>query len=173
MANKKLKIIGTERRPNASDLKERDLTGLPDPSPEVARRRADLEMEQAARLRCFKDDIAMSFMRTKIALHKRAEDTTGLEWESNLSTRSWNTAIGMGRNKERGRGGETGQESNASVGIADLSDLTATDKTCRSEKAARNLRGRTPIQLQPYAFEREVYRELLRTRRVKERGSRR
>ncbi len=115
----------------------------------------------------------MSFLRTKIASHERAKDATGSEWESDLSTRSWNTAIGMGMEQERGRGGETGEELNASVGVADLSDSTATDKTCRFEKAVRNLRGRIPIQLQPYAFEREVYRELLRTGRVRGRGSRR
>ncbi len=171
MANKKLKIIGTARRPNASDLRERDLTGLPDPSPEVARRRADLEIEQAARVGHFKDDIAVSFMRTKIALRERAEDATGSEWESGCRTRSRDTTAGTGMDEECGRGGETGEELNASVGVADLSDSTATDKTCRSEKTMRNLRSRTPIQLRLYALEREVYHQLLRTGRVRERGS--
>lgn len=43
-----LVIIGTARKPNASDLRNRGLTGLPDPSSDVTRRRAELEAEKAA-----------------------------------------------------------------------------------------------------------------------------
>lgn len=48
-ARAELVIVGTARKPNASDLRNRGLAGLPDPSPDVARRRAELEAELAAR----------------------------------------------------------------------------------------------------------------------------
>lgn len=40
--------VGTARRPNASDLKSRNLEGLPDPGPDAVRRREELEREQVA-----------------------------------------------------------------------------------------------------------------------------
>ncbi len=74
---KDLVVIGTARKPNASDLRNRGLSGLPDPSPEVALRRAELELEQEAlraQVALLQGENELSFLRTKIGVHRSTDD---------------------------------------------------------------------------------------------------
>ena len=80
---KDLVVIGTARKPNASDLRNRGLSGLPDPSPEVALRRAEFELEQEAlraQVALLQGENELSFLRTKIGVHRSTDDdASGLD----------------------------------------------------------------------------------------------
>ena len=57
--------------------------------------------------------------------------------------------------------------STAQVGIPHESDLPVANEVCGAGKPERrNLRNRSPIQLHPYALEREVYRRTVKVGRV-------
>ena len=94
-----LVVIGTERKPNKSDLKSRDPTGLPDPGPDVALLRAKLEAEQAE-LRAMVEysgiGIPESFVRMDVDVVEADEvdvsgcdeDVGGLDQEESLGSES-------------------------------------------------------------------------------------
>ena len=81
LTQQSLVVIGTARKPNDSDLRDRNLTGLPDPGPDVVLRRAEFEFEQAA-LRAqvsshLEHQAPLSFLRTKIDVGRRSSDGDG------------------------------------------------------------------------------------------------
>ena len=94
MPGSNLEIVGTARKPNNSDLRHRGLTGLPDPSPEVAARRAELESQQEelkARVATFQGEGRISFMRTKIDVSQGADEAMRVGWEMSESTDGGNS----------------------------------------------------------------------------------
>ena len=168
-----LVIIGTARKPNASDLRNRGLTGLPDPSSDVTRRRAELEAEQAA-LRAGWDFLEkereLSFLRT--VTKKRNGGGGGIDGK-NLDGKE---EVGEGT-----KGGDEGvkvsveEQEEAAMGGADTPKPTvrgdsldqtespvANNEPGRPQQARRDLRKRNPVQQHPYAVERETYRRAVK-----------
>ena len=159
-----LEIIGTVRKPTLSDLRERGLIGLPGPDPDVLIRRAEFESEQAnlrARMKWHEGEIAVSFLRTKIDAMESDDDAVGSGSEECESVRRVEVDV------EHDRGNEKIFNVAGSVGMPNLPDSTVANEACGSEKAVRALRDRNPIQLRPYAVEREIYRHMIATGKVK------
>ena len=133
-----LPVIGTSRKPNSTDLLNRGLNGLPDPSPAIKLRKAALKKEQLALRMQVDTNIPVSYLRTRIG---ESSD------ESELSSCS-----------------ET--ESNTTSDVASVSESTVTrdEEVIEVQKSGWKLRSRTAVQLHPYEREREVYREMVRGR---------
>ena len=161
---KDLQVIGTARKPNKSDLRRRGITGLPDPSPEVTLRRAEFESAQAelrARTECFGDAIPVSFLRTEIDARKDDLDDKGLwECERDESGRCEDVAAGI-----NGGGGCDGEKMSMLTARVDVTDAPESSGE-PGKKAVRKFRDRSPIQICPYALEREEYRQRIKTGRV-------
>ena len=155
MPGSNLEIVGTARKPNNSDLRNRGLTGLPDPSPEVVARRVELDSQQEelkARVAAFQGESRVSFMRTKIDVSQRADDMMMLGWEMSESTDGGDSVVE-----------EKMPDSTARINPP---ELPVASKACESEISVRCLRDRTPIQLHPYTCEREVYRQMSKVGKV-------
>ncbi|KAL9068888.1 MAG: hypothetical protein Q9161_005860 [Pseudevernia consocians] len=166
-----LVIIGTARKPNASDLRDRGLSGLPDPSPEVALRRADLQSEQAA-LRAEEtifhgEKSFSSSLRTEIGGQRDTnDDISDLDGETGSSILSEDSIL-VKIEDEDSKGDEGILQSIAHCDIPQLSEsAVADDAPGGAQNAIRKLRHRKPIQLHPYALEREVYRQRVKVGRV-------
>ena len=109
MTNRELEVVGTARRPSASDLKKRGITGLIDPGPKVALRRAKLESQQAAaRMRWTKNEMTLSHERVKIASRQRSSETTASDdVRSGLSERCDGKAEMDGEQDSSGENGDS------------------------------------------------------------------
>ena len=159
-----LEIIGTARKPNISDLRERGLIGLPDPDPEVLMRRAKFESEQAyleMQVKFHEGETPLSFLRTKINAQQSDNDAMGLNYEKCKSIRKIEV------NVEHANGEEKALNVAARVSIPEMADSPVVNEACVSEKAVRVLRDRNPIQLRPYAVERKMYRQMIATGNLK------
>ena len=159
-----LEIIGTARKPNFSDLRERGIIGLPDPDTEILFRRAEFESEQAelkTQVRYHKGEIAPSFLRTKIDAFESGGDGVG----SGSSSEGCESARSA---EEHGMVEEKFVNIVGSVGMPNLPDTLVAIEACGgSEKAVRVLRDRSAVQIRPYAVEREMYRQMISTGKVK------
>ena len=135
-----LPVIGTSRKPTTTDLLNRGLNGLPDPSPAIKIRKAAMKKEQLALRMQLDTNIPVSYLRTRIGENND---------ESELSSCS-----------------ET-DSNTASDDVASVSESTVTcdEEVGEGQKGGWNMRSRTPVQLHPYKREREVYREMVRGRR--------
>ena len=134
-----LTIIGTSRKPNSTDLLNRDLNGLSDPGPAIKQRKAALKKEQVALRTQVNSDIAVSYLRTRIG-----ESSDESEWSSVSET-----------------------DSNTASGVVSVSESTVDcdEKVVKVQKGPWRLRSRTAVQLHPYKREREVYRKMVRGRK--------
>ena len=153
-----LPIIGTSRKPNSTDLLNRGLNGLPDPSPVIKLRKAALEKEQLALQTQVDDGIPVSYLRTRIG-----EDNDESELSSFSDTESNTTS-------ELSSYAET--ESNTTNDIASKSESTVArdEEVIEVQKSGWNMRSRSAVQLHPYKREREVYREMVRGRKGRKVG---
>lgn len=162
-----LEVIGIARKPNDSDLRKRGLTGLLDPGPEVARRRAQLESEQAelrAKMEYSGVGFPVSFVRTKVGEGRSNEDVRGWDCETVPSTGIDDRAVEM--DVGHGKGEEKILNSTVHADTTEPSKPPVVDEACGFQKGVRKLRDRTPIQIQPYALEREVYRQVMKSASV-------
>lgn len=167
---KYLAVIGTARRPNSADLRDRGLAGLPDPGPDVALRRAELELEQAtlkAQVAFWHGggDFPVSFSRTKIDKYHGSDDGSS----SNPETMREDPVVKVEREHimHDTMDDEQMRKSTADVDKPNLSEsVRVADKACEAEEGVRYLRDRKPVQLHPYALEREVYRQRVKDGRV-------
>lgn len=169
-------VIGIARKPNTSDLRDRHLTGLPDPGPDVTRRRAEFEFEQAAlraQVSRLEGEAPLSFLRTKIEVGRRSDGdghgaAAGLDREMGLKSESEDRAGESDQGYDIGdtMGDEQIPNSTAQVDIPNEPDLPVANEVCEARKPRRSLRNRSPIQLHPYALEREVYRRTVKVERV-------
>ena len=162
-SNKKLplltpkEVIGTKRRPNRRDLKNRnDLRGLPDPDSEVALRRAALNIEQAA-LRMKQAAIEESSMRT--SLRVLADPETASWSDSDWETMTVSSA-GMEEGEEKAmedafiakvRGVEVGQVEGARAARGVVIDVPAFIKKVRAVRGRvlRSAAAATVVGLSP------------------------
>ena len=169
-----LQVIGTARKPNKSDLRARGLTGLPDPSPEVTLLRAKLESEQAelrAMVGCYETGIPESFVRMDVDVVEinevdvcvGNEDAGRSNQENNLCTESEGFALQMDENRSRVK--ETGSGSGDDVEKSSMLAASVVGGSCEPGKFVRSLRHRNPIQIHPYALEREGHRQLVKAGR--------
>ena len=169
-----LQVIGTARKPNKSDLRARGITGLPDPSPEVALLRAKLESEQAelrAMAGCHEIGVLESCVRTEAEVVKvnevdvaeGDEDVGRSDPEENLGTKSEGSTLQV---DEKGSGNEE-KDSGSGGDLEKSSMLVASiaDGSCEPRKSVRILRDRNPIQIHPYVLERKGYRQLVKAGR--------
>ena len=177
-----LQVIGTARKPNKSDLRARGLTGLPDPSPEVALLREKLESEQAelrAMVGCYEIGIPESFVRMDVDVVEVNEVDVGVgnedvgrsDQEENLGTKSEGFTLQVdekGSRVEEKRSGSGDDVEKSSMLAASVAD-----GSCEPGKFVRSLRNRNPIQIHPYALEREGYRQLVKAGRRQGTGDRR
>ena len=148
-----LEVVGTARRPNRSDLKARGLSGLLDTSPDVAVRRAELASQQPE-----DPKVQESYLRTRIG---ECESTDGA------------TAAGADQKRdshgeERGRGVmvDDGQGVDATDVSSVLLGSLVANEAFQAGKTVRSLRDRKPVQLSPYAVEREGYRQAIQIGRA-------
>ena len=167
-------VVGTARKPNKSDLRARGITGLPDPSPEVALLRAKLESEQAelrAMVGCYEFGVPVSCVRTEVEVVKVnevdvAEGSKNVgrsDPEENLGTESEGCAVQV---DEKGSGvEEKGLGSSHDVEKSSVLTSSVADGSCEPAKFVRNLRDRNPIQIHPYVLERKEYRQLVKAGR--------
>lgn len=158
-----LEVIGIARKPNEFDQRKRGLAGLPDPGPEVALRRAQLEAEQAelrAKTECSGVGLPVSFLRTKIGEVRGDEVVRDWDCEKVSSTGDDDRAVEM--DVRHGKDGEKILNVNAHADTTEPSKPPIVDEACGFQKGVRKLRDRTPIQMQPYALEREVYRQVIK-----------
>ena len=165
-----LVVVGTARKPNKSDLRARGLTGLPDPSPEVALLRAKLEAEQLE-LRAIDIGVPESFVRydvdvvmvSEVDVGEGNKDVKCSDQEVTLGTESEAFAVQVEETarkiekKEMGSGDDVKKSSMLAAPVV--------DGPLESGKIVRRLRDRNPIQVHPYALEREEYRKLIKTGR--------
>ena len=165
MAKAELKVIGTARRPNASDLRERGITGLVlDPGPEIALRRAEFESQQAAWMGWTEGGFTLSFERTtKIGSREKSGDETGSsDRERDVLSERCDDEV-----KVDEKGSKGGKRRGSLTGRNDLlQSLVTDDETGAVRKNGRVLRDRSPLQLQPYAREREAYRKMVKGGKV-------
>lgn len=157
-----LEVIGIARKPNDSDLSKRDLTGLPDPSPEVALRRAQLESEQAelrAKMEYSGLGFPVSFLRMKVGEGQGSKDVSGWDCETVSSARGDDQAVET--DVGRGKGEEKILNLAVHANTTEPSKPSVVEEPCGFQKGVRKLRDRTPIQIQPYALERDVYRQVI------------
>lgn len=168
-----LVVIGTERKPNKSDLKARGLRGLPDPSPEVALLRAKLESEQAelrAMVGCYETGIPESFVRMDVDVVEvnEVEVCEGNEVEVGEGNKDVGCSVqeeklGLESEEVPMQVAETaGKLEEKELGPCDDADKPSMPVVDGSEpgKSVRILRDRNPIQIHPYVLEREGYRQL-------------
>lgn len=161
-----LEFIGIARKPNESDLRKRGFTGVPDPGPEAALRRAQLESEQAelrAKTEYPEFGFPVSFMRTKIGEGQKNDDIRSWDCEMVSSTGGDDRTVEM--DVGYGKGEEKILSLKAHADTAEPSKPPVVDEVCGFQKGVRKLRDRTPIQIQPYALEREVYRQVIKSGR--------
>lgn len=162
-----LEIIGTARKPNFADLRARGLVGLPDPDPEILFRRAEFESEQAVlktQVRYHKGENAPSFLRTKIDAFESGSDGVG----SGSGSEGCESARSAEVDVEHDMVEEKFVNMAGSVGMPNLPDSLVANEACGgSEKAVRVLRDRSAVQVRPYAVEREMYRQMISTGKVK------
>ena len=160
-----LVVIGTERKPNKSDLKARGCSGLPDPGPEVALLRAKLEAEQAELRKMVEYSgigIPESFVRMDVDVVE-ANDVVVSECDEVFGRSDQEKNLGSGSERVAMQVDETAgkpQEKGLSPGDgADKSKIPVVDGSSEAGKFVRVLRDRNPIQIHPYALEREGYRK--------------
>ena len=161
-----LAVIGTARRPNKSDLRARGLTGLPDPSPEVALLRAKLESEQAelrAMVGCYEIGVPESFVRKKIDVIEDNEDVGPSDQEETSGTESEAIAVQVEETASNVEKKEVGSDEDFKK--SSMQAATVVDEPCEPRKSVRTLRDRSPIQIHPYVLEREGYRQLVKAGR--------
>ena len=134
-----LPVIGTSRKPNSTDIHNRGLDGLPDPSPFIKLKKAALKKEQLALRTQVDSGIPVSYLRTRIGEYND---------ESELSSCS-------------------DTESNTTNDEASVSESTVAREVevVEGQKGGWNMRSRTAVQLNPYKREREVYKEMIRGRK--------
>ena len=162
-SNKKLpvlkpkEVIGTKRRPNRRDLKNRnDLRGLPDPDSEVMLRRAALNVEQAA-LKIRQAAIEESSMRA--SLRVLADPETASWSDSDWETMTVSSA-GMEEGEEKAmedafiakvRGVEVGQVEGARTARGVVIDMPAFVKKVRAVqgRVTRSAAAATVVGLSP------------------------
>ena len=153
-----LEVIGTARKPNNSDLRQRGLVGLPDPSPKVAFRRAELELEQA---------------KLKAEVRRgpdggEDEDVVGeSDREAVSGTESSDSALDIGQDCSKVE--EKSVNPKGHVDVPNVSEPPVVE----AQKSVRSFRDRGPIQVHPYALEREMYHQFLKAEKVKAQGHRR
>ena len=137
-----LPVIGTSRKPTPTDLLNRGLNGLPDPSPGVKLRKAALKKEQLALRTQVDSAIPVSYLRTRIGeSNEESELSSCSDTESN-----------------------TASDDVASVSG---SKVARDEEVVEVQKGGWSMRSRTAVQLHPYEREREVYREMVRGRGVR------
>ena len=169
-----LAVIGTARKPNKSDLRARGLTGLPDPSPEVALLRAKLKSEQAelrAMVECWESGVPESFVRNdidvvevnEVDVAEDDEDVGPLDQEKTLGTESGTFAVQVEVTASKVEKKESG--SGDDVEKSTVPAASVVDESCEPRKSVRILRDRNPIQIHPYVLEREGYRQLIKAGR--------
>lgn len=165
-----LVVIGTARKPNSSDLKNRSLSGLSDHCPDVELRRAQFELEQAALRELVilrENGTPVSFLRTRIGIGHSATESnvSDSDKETCLDTEREDAAVDVEVEEEE-EGGLLGdamgyckqiQDSTASVDVPNLPESPVVNEACEPQNAMRKLRNRNPIQLHPYALERDIY----------------
>lgn len=134
-----LPIIGTSRKPNSTDLLNRDLNGLSDPGPTIKLRKAALKKEQVALRTQVNSDITVSYLRTRIG-----ESSDESEWSL---------------------GSETDSNTASDVGSVSESAVACDEEVVKVQKGPWRLRSRRAVQLHPYKREREVYRRMVRGRK--------
>ena len=167
-----LEVVGIARKPNKSDLKARGLTGLPDPSPEVALLRAKLESEQAE-LRAmvgYETGIPESFVRADVDVVEvngvdagEGNEDVGRADQENLDTKSEGCALQV--DEKGSRVEEKGSGSGDDVEKSSMLAASVVDGSCEPGKFVRSLRNRNPIQIHPYVLERKGYRQLVKAGR--------
>ena len=164
-----LEIIGTARKPNFSDLRERGLIGLPDPDTEIFFRRAEFESEQAelkTQVRYHKGEIALSFLRTRIDAFESGGDGVGSG--SGSGSEGCESARSAEVDVEHAMVKEKFVNIAGSVVMPNLPDSLVANEACGgSEKAVRVLRDRSAVQIRPYALEHEMYHQMISTGKVK------
>ncbi len=177
-----LPVIGISRPPKASDLRERGLTGLPDPDPLVVLLRAKLENEQAklnTQVDAFyAEQQASSSVRTEIG----STEAENSEENGEAIGRSGNIAP----ESEKGEGKEEANKditmmgdeqaatklSPAPVETSIMPESLVANQMSNVQKGQRNLRVRNPIQLRSYGLEHEEYRQMLKAGGAKARSKR-
>lgn len=180
-APKPLVVIGTARKPNLSDLKNRSLSGLPDLGPDVELRRAELEVEQAALRELVvrrEDGTACSFLRTKIGGRKGASGVSNFVTDIGMRVSSGDAEVNVEKamveedeekeEEEEDTMGDDEQipDPTGCVDVPNQPESAFANEGCEPQTAMSNLRNRSPIQLHPYALEREVYRHTVKAGRA-------
>ena len=148
-----LPVIGTSRKPTPTDILNRNLTGLPDPSSAIKLRKAALKNEQQALRTQVDSAIPVSYLRTRIG-----EDSNDESELSSCSDTDSNTTSELSSCSDT--------ESNTTSDVASVSEATVArdEEVGEVQKGGWNMRSRTAVQLHPYKREREVYREMVRGR---------
>lgn len=168
-----LVTIGTARKPNKADLRARGLTGLPDPSPEVAVLRAKLESEQAE-LRelafCYDNGSPESSARMDVDVVEANEIDEVNLGECNADVKHSDEGEKLDAEdeafmmqlieNEKALGSGNDVEKSTTPAAASVAD-----ESHGPEKFVRILRNRKPIQVRPYAVERKAYRQSLKAGR--------
>ncbi|KAL9134110.1 MAG: hypothetical protein Q9175_004706 [Cornicularia normoerica] len=167
-----LMVIGTARKPNGTDLQTRGLSGLPDTTSSVALRRAEFEADQVALRKQVEllqgGDIPVSFLRTRVGGdHQSNNDSdSGSDGGKVLNSASGDGAGNVKKELIVGDG-EQASESTAHIDGPTLAgSIVANDEVCEAQKGVRNLRHRSPIQIHPYAREREAYMKMVKAGRL-------
>ena len=158
-----LEVVGIARRPNKSDLRHRDITGLPDPSPEVEVLRTTLELQQAKlkeKLGCYGYGAPVSFSRMNLGVGEGDEVVEGSEHDKDIRAENRKGMVAL--SGEDGRSEDVCAGSNVCVEKSSMPPLSVVNGLCETEKARHNLRNRSPIQIHPYVLEREAYRQVVR-----------
>ena len=134
-----LRVIGTSRKPNSTDLHNRGLKGLPEPSPAIKLRKAALKKEQLALRTQVDSDIPVSYLRTRIgASNDESELSSCSDTDSNT----------------------TSDETSVSE-----STVARDEELIEIQNGGWNMRSRTAVQMHPYKREREAYKEMVKGRR--------
>ncbi|KAM0797762.1 hypothetical protein BDR22DRAFT_824030 [Usnea florida] len=134
-----LPVIGTSRKPNSTDLHNRGLNGLPEPSPTIKLRKAALKKEQLALRMQLDSSIPVNYLRTRIG---ESSDESELSSLSSCSDTDSNI---------------TSDETTVSE-----STVARDEEVVGFEKSGWNMRSRTAVQMHPYKREREVYKEMFK-----------
>ena len=162
-----LVVVGTARKPNKSDWRARGLAGLPDPGPDVALLRAKLEAEQVG-LRAIDVGVLESWVRAEGDEVKVCEVDVGEGGKDVRCPDQDETLLGTESEAFAVEVKETASDSEKSSLLA----APVFDGPLESGKIVRRLRERKPIQVHPYALEREEYRKLIKTGRREDAGDR-
>ena len=169
-----LQVVGIARNPNKHDFRARGITGLRDPGPEVALRRAKFESEQAelkAMVGYCEIGIPESFVRmdvdvveaNEVDVGENNEDVGRSHQEETLGTKGEGFALQVDETASMIE--EKGSSSGDDVEKSKMLAASVVDGSCESWNSVRSLRARNPIQIHPYVLEREEYRRFLKAGR--------